>query len=90
MRRALGVAAALGLAGCALDVGGTEWTKPGVMFQEVTAVEIQCARRAFEIVAGPDLVVGGVVDVVRFASLESSQAGDFEDCMTRQGYSRTR
>ena len=88
MRLAILVLTAALLAGCALDLGGTEWKKSGAMFHEVTAVEIQCARTAFETIVGPDLVLGGLFDVARAASLEATQAGAFSDCMTAQGYSR--
>lgn len=88
MRLAIVVAAAVMLAGCALDLGGTQWKKPGAMFHEVTAVEIHCARTAFETILGPDLVLGGVFDVGRAVSLETTQADVFDECMTAQGYAR--
>lgn len=88
MRRAIVVVAAALLAGCAIDVGGTEWKKPDTMFQQVTAMEIECARKAFEIGPGRDLVLGGLFDVARTALLEAGQTGAFGDCMTAEGYSR--
>ncbi len=88
MRHVILVMAAAALAGCALDVGGAEWKKPSTMFQQVTVVEIECARKALAIGPGPDLVLGGLADVVRTALLETRQAGAFDDCMTAQGYSR--
>ncbi len=88
MRLAIVVLAAAVLAGCALDVGGAEWKKPDMMFQQVTEVEIECARKALAIGPGPDLVLGGLVDVMRTALLETRQAGAFSDCMTAQGYSQ--
>ena len=90
MRLAIVVVTAALLAGCALDLGGTQWKKSGAMFHEVTAVEIQCARTAFETVVGPDLVLGGLFDVGRAASLEATQADVFSECMTAQGYARVR
>jgi hypothetical protein len=88
MRLAIVVLAAALLAGCALGLGGTEWKKPDTMFQQVTAAEIGCARKAFEVGPGLDLVMGGLFDVVRTALLETRQAGVFSDCMTTQGYAR--
>lgn len=88
MRLAIVVMAAALLAGCAFDLGGTAWQKPDAMFQQVTAVEIECARRAVEIGPGPDLVLGGLFDVARSAVLEARQTGAFSDCMTAQGYAR--
>ncbi len=88
MKLAIVVVAAVLLAGCALDLGGTQWKKSGAMFHEVTAVEIHCARTAFETIVGPDLVLGGLFDVARAASLEATQADVFSECMTAQGYAR--
>lgn len=76
------------LAGCTLDLAGTEWKKPGAMVQEVTVVEIECARKAFEIGPGPDLILGGLLDVGRLALQESRQAAAFNSCMTSAGYQR--
>ena len=90
MRLAVVVVAATLLAGCALGLGGTEWRKSEAMFHQVTAVEIECARTALTIGPGLDLVLGGVLDVVRTAALEARQAGAFSDCMTAQGYARVR
>jgi hypothetical protein len=59
------------------------------MFQDVSAVEVQCARKAFEIGPGPDLILGGLLDVGRFAVQESRQANAFSDCMTAAGYERS-
>lgn len=83
------LAAALLLTGCTLDLRGTEWKKSGTMFQEVSLVETECARKAFEIGTGPDLILGGLLDVARLAVQESRQAGAFSDCMTSAGYQRS-
>ena len=83
------MAAVLLLTGCTLDLRGTEWNKPGVMFQEVSLVETECARRAFEIGPGPDLILGGLLDVGRIAVQESRQANVFSDCMRSAGYQRS-
>jgi len=83
------VAAVLLLTGCTLDLRGTEWKKPGAMFQDVSLVEVECARQAFEIGPGPDLILGGLLDVGRIAVQESRQANAFSDCMTGAGYQRS-
>ncbi len=90
MKIVIVAAAAALLAGCALDVGGAEWKKSGAMFQQVTAVEIECARKALAIEPDYDYFLGGVFDVVQTAVLEARQAGAFSDCMTSQGYARVR
>ena len=75
--------------GCVLDLRGTEWKKPGTMFQEVSLVEVECARSAFQIGPGPDLILGGLLDVGRIAVQESRQVNAFSDCMTKAGYQRS-
>ena len=86
--RAAFVSLTLLLAGCTLDLAGTEWKKPGAMVQEVTVVEVECARKALEIGPGPDLILGGLLDVGRLAVQESRQAAAFSSCMTSAGYQR--
>jgi hypothetical protein len=81
--------AVLSFTGCTLDLRGTEWKKPGAMFQEVSLVEVECARKAFEIGPGPDLILGGLLDVGRIAVQESRQSNAFDDCMTGAGYQRS-
>ena len=82
MRVPIVLAAAALLTGCVLDLRGTEWRKTGAMFQEVSAVEVECARKAFEIGPGPDLGLGGLLDVGRIAVLESRQANAFPPATT--------
>ena len=88
MRALALLAVAMLLTGCVLDLRGTEWKKPGAMFQEVSLVETECARSAFEIGTGPDLILGGLLDVGRIAVQESRQSGAFNDCMKQAGYER--
>jgi hypothetical protein len=83
------LAAVLLLTGCALDLRGTEWKKPGTMFQDVSLIETECARKAFEIEPGPDLILGGLLNVGRIAVQEWRQANAFSDCMTSAGYERS-
>jgi hypothetical protein len=89
MRVLMVLAAAVLLTGCVLDLRGTEWKKPGAMFQEVSEVEVECARKAFEVGPGLDLIVGGLLDVGRIAVHESRQANAFSACMTAAGYQRS-
>ena len=83
------LAAGLLLTGCTLDLRGTEWQKPGAMFQDVSLAEVECARRAFEIGPGSDLILGGVLDVGRIAVQESRQTNAFDNCMKSAGYQRS-
>jgi len=87
--RAAFVSLTLLLAGCTLDLAGTEWQKPGAMVQQVTVVEVECARKAQEIGPGPDLILGGLLDVGRLALQESRQSAAFNSCMTSAGYQRS-
>ena len=89
MRYIAPLAAVLLLTGCTLDLRGNEWKKPGAMFQDVSLVEVECARKAFEIGPGPDLILGGLLDVGRLAVQESRQASAFSDCMKQAGYERS-
>jgi hypothetical protein len=88
MRAFLVVVAALSLVGCTLDLWGTEWRKQGAMVPEVSLAEVECARKAFEVGPGPDLILGGLLDVARLAIQESQQAAVFDSCMTSAGYQR--
>lgn len=76
------------LTGCTTryDLSGTEWTKPGTIFQEITQDEMDCARGAREAGWTPDLVVGGLVDVARVAVEERQRSGSYERCMSAKGY----
>ena len=88
MRPMLVLAAILLLAGCytKYDLTGTEWAKPGTMFQQTTHDEIECVRGAREAGSTPDLIVGGLLDLGRFAIEESQRSGSYKRCMTAKGY----
>jgi hypothetical protein len=81
--------AELSITGCTLDLPATEWKKPGAKFQQESLVEVESARKAFEIGPGPDLILGGLLDVGRIAVQESRQSNAFDDCMTGAGYQRS-
>ena len=88
MKTLLVLSAAVLVAGCALDLEAAKWRKPDMMAQQVTLAEVECARTAFEIGPGWDLVLGGMFDVVRLGVLEARQAGAFGGCMTARGFAR--
>ena len=90
MRLALALLAVLALAGCAarFDMAGTEWGKPGDGIYQVTLDELECARSAAGSGGTPDLVVGGLVDVVRVVIEEGARTGSYKGCMTAKGYAR--
>jgi hypothetical protein len=90
MRFALALLALIALAGCTAkyDLAGAEWAKPGMMHQQVTLDEIDCAREAREAGYTPDLFVGGVVDVARYFIEDRQRYGTYERCMSGRGYVR--
>lgn len=89
MRRAcvIGVLAVV-TAGCVrpLDLSGSAWSRPDTSFQQVTQDERDCASKAGDAGWTPDLVVGGIVDAVRFGVAESTRSGVYDHCMTAKGY----
>jgi hypothetical protein len=90
-RLALG-AVALALAGCAphFDIGGGDWTKPGAGIQEVTLDEMECARAASRSYWTPDLIVGGLADLVRAKVEDAQMTGAYARCMESKGYQPAR
>jgi hypothetical protein len=91
MRVAL-VAGVLLVAGCAphFDIGGGEWTKPGSAVQQTTLDEMDCARTASRAYWTPDLVLGGLLDVVRVKIEDAQMTSAFGGCMRSKGYEPTR
>jgi hypothetical protein len=88
MRPFLALLAILLLAGCAnkYDLTGSDWTKPNTLFQQTTQDEMECVRDAREAGWTPDLIVGGLVDVARFAIEERQRRGTYASCMIAKGY----
>jgi hypothetical protein len=76
------------LTGCSakFDLSGSDWKKPGTMFQTVTDDEMECVRGAREAGATPDLVVGGLADVGRWVAEERQRTASYRDCMLARGY----
>jgi hypothetical protein len=91
MRQTLAILMLATLAGCSTkyDLSGTDWGRPGTMFQDVTYDEIECARAAREQGRTPDLIVGGLADVGRYFVAERQRRGTFEQCMQARGYRPT-
>jgi len=88
MRLALALIALAALTGCAVhpDIGGTQWTRPDTILQDVTLDEVDCARRSHDAATTPDLVVGGLVDVVRLVIEDGQRRTAFRRCMVDRGY----
>lgn len=94
MRGVIGLTAAVALlAGCAVkrDVASTAWTRPNTMYQEITADQIACERRALDQPTSPEygvmgVGVGGVVDLGRFVVRERRADATFSRCMADLGY----
>lgn len=88
MRLALALTVVAVLTGCAVhpDVGGTQWTRPGAMLQDVTLDEVDCARQTHDAADTPDLVLGGVLDVARLVIEDGQRRTSFHRCMVDRGY----
>ncbi|OLD99771.1 MAG: hypothetical protein AUG80_04180 [Candidatus Rokubacteria bacterium 13_1_20CM_4_68_9] len=69
---------AVAVGGCAaeLDVSGEKWRKEGIGSNQVTLDETECARSAMDAGQTPDLIVGGLADVVDPGSRWNSSRGD--------------
>jgi hypothetical protein len=80
------------LAGCAphFDVGGGEWVRAGSAVQQTTLDEMDCARTASRAYWTPDLVVGGLLDVVRVKVENAQMTSAFSECMRGKGYQTAR
>ena len=91
MRVAL-VGGLLLFAGCAphFDIGGGDWAKPGAYVQQTTLDEMECARTASRAYWTPDLIVGGLVDVVRVKIEDTQMSTAFSSCMRSKGYQPAR
>jgi hypothetical protein len=74
--------------GCAagLDVSGSTWKKEGTSYSQVTLDETECARSAMDAGQTPDLIVGGLADIVRDVIRERGREGTYEKCMRDRGY----
>ena len=79
-------------AGCAphFDIGGGEWTKAGSHVQQTTLDEMDCARAASRAYWTPDLVLGGLLDVVRVKIEDAQMTSAFDGCMRGKGYQPAR
>lgn len=88
MKLALALIALAGLAGCAVhpDLEGRQWARADALLQDVTLDEVDCARRAHEAADTPDLVLGGLLDVVRLGIEERQRRTAFERCMVDRRY----
>ena len=90
--RPLLLAGLLALAGCAphFDIGGGEWAKPNSGIQQTTLDEMDCARTASRAYWTPDLVLGGLLDVVRVKIEDGQMTSAFSGCMRGKGYQPAR
>jgi hypothetical protein len=75
-------------AGCtaAFDVTGLEWTRDSTSHPQITLDQTECARTAYEAGDTPDLLLGGLLDLMRLGIENGAQANAYHDCMTSRGY----
>ena len=85
------MAGLLMLAGCAphFDIGGGEWARAGAPVQQTTLDEMDCARTASRAYWTPDLILGGLLDVVRVKIEDGQMTSAFSGCMRGKGYQPT-
>ena len=88
MRTLLLVAAAMLVTGCATVRDATDWTRPAATPQQATADDVDCEREARDAGHTPDLIVGGLADVARYAVEESQRDHAYDRCMRARGYER--
>lgn len=89
MRALLLVAAAmLVVTGCATVRDAMDWTKPAATLPQLTADDVDCEREARDAGHTPDLIVGGLADVARYAVEESQRNHAYDRCMRARGYER--
>jgi hypothetical protein len=81
---AIGMSPELRLARSSLEA----WTRPGLDMLQFMADEHQCYVAAVGMPSSPDLILGGVVDVVRIFIDDADQSGAYYACMARRGYRR--
>jgi hypothetical protein len=74
--------------GCtaAFDVAGRDWTRDNTSYPQITLDQTECARQAYEAGDTPDLLLGGLLDVIRLGIENGAQADSYRDCMTSLGY----
>ena len=88
MKIALGLVAAVLLAGCTTWDLGHKWTKPGVAPRQLALDDVKCRRLAAKVGSIPDLFIGGLTDVGRIAVGEVQRVQAYDSCMTKRGYAR--
>jgi uncharacterized protein YceK len=88
MRLVLAMLAVVALTGCATIHEPTDWKKPAATMQQLTADDVECERVARDAGHTPDLIVGGVVDVVRLAIEAGQRENSYRSCMRSHGYER--
>jgi hypothetical protein len=76
------------LTGCTTIHEPTDWKKPAATMQQLTADDVECERVARDAGHTPDLIVGGVVDVVRLAIEAGQRESSYRGCMRSRGYER--
>jgi hypothetical protein len=82
------LAAAMLITGCSAVHDPLDWTKGAATMQQLTADDVDCEREARDAGYTPDLIVGGVADIVRYTIEESQRKASYDRCMHARGYER--
>jgi hypothetical protein len=88
MRLLLAVLAVVALTGCTTIHDPADWKKTAATMQQLTADDVECERVSRDAGHTPDLIVGGVVDVVRIAIESGQRESAYRSCMRSRGYER--
>jgi hypothetical protein len=78
------------LSGCTrvIDISGAEWRRPNTAIQQETWDEVECARATEYAGDLPDIIVGGLADMIVVPLEDSRRGAAFDRCMVAKGYER--
>ena len=76
------------LGGCVAVHYPEQWTRPATSLAQITADEVDCDRASRDAGWTPDLILGGVLDIVRVMIERGQVEGAYAACLRARGYSR--
>ncbi len=86
MKRLVPLALVLVVSGCTTLHLDRTWRKAGAGVPQATLDEYQCTRDTEDIPTTPDLIVGGIPDVVRIQLEANARDRLLARCMRARGY----
>lgn len=76
------------LGGCVAVHAPEDWAKAATPLPQVTADELACERASRDAAWTPDLILGGVFDLVRVQIERTQIEHAYASCMRSRGYSK--